>query len=87
MHGHDSKKGDLRHGHESKKGESLKNWSCKRTILVTDVAQKRGLEAYLLNTFTFFLVLHDQLRGFTWTDQNNGSQAQVKLAKGGLRHV
>ena len=29
----------LRHRHESKNG-GLKNWSCKKTILVTDVAQK-----------------------------------------------
>ena len=53
-HGHESKKGGLRHGHESKKG-GLKNRSCKKTILVTDVAQKGVLGAYLLITLTVFL--------------------------------
>ena len=48
------KKGGLMHGHESKKG-GLKNWACKKTILVTDVAQKGDLGAYLLITFIFFL--------------------------------
>ena len=37
-------KGGLRHGHESKRGGGLKNWSCKQTILVTDVAQRVFLE-------------------------------------------
>ena len=50
------KKGGLRHGHESKKG-GLKNWFGKKTILtiVTDVAQRGVLGAYLLITLTFFL--------------------------------
>ena len=49
------------HGHESKKG-GLKNWSCKKTILVTDVAQKGVLGAYLLITL-LFSCQHDQLVG------------------------
>ena len=48
------KKGGLRHGHESKKGV-LRTGLVKKTILVTDVAQKGFLGAYLLITFTFFL--------------------------------
>ena len=62
-HGHNPKKGGLRH--EPKKGvsgtgrtrkkEGIKNWSCEKTILVTNVAQRRVLGAYLLMTFTFFL--------------------------------
>ena len=39
----------------SKKSRVLRTGLVIRTILVTDVAQKRVLGAYLLNTFTFFL--------------------------------
>ena len=46
--------GDLRHEHESIKGV-LRAGLVKKTILVTDVAQKGVLGAYLLITFTFFL--------------------------------
>ena len=53
-HGHESKKGGLRHGHESRRGV-LRTGLVKKTILVTDVAQKGVLGAYLLITLTFFL--------------------------------
>ena len=44
-------------------GEGLKNWPCKKKrTLVTDVAQKGFLGAYLLITFTFSCQ-HDQLVG------------------------
>ena len=43
----------VRHGYNPKKVR-LKNWSCKKRILVTDVAQRVFLGAYLLNTLTFF---------------------------------
>ena len=61
-HGHNPKKRDLRHGHESQKGTGtsrkmgvLRTGLVKKTILVTDVAQKGVLGAYLLITLTFFL--------------------------------
>ena len=65
-HGHNPKKGDLRHGHNLKRGVLgtgtsrkgggvLRTGLVKKTILVTDVAQKGVLGAYLLITLTFFL--------------------------------
>ena len=76
-HGHNPKKrgvlgtgtsrkrgGGLRHGHESKKG-GLKYWSCKKTILVTDVAQKGVL---FINYTYFCLVNMIDWWGFTLTD-------------------
>ena len=76
-HGYNTKKGGLRHGHESKKGVLGTGTSRKRrvsrtglvkkTILVTDVAQRGVLGAYLLITLTFSCQ-HDQLVGFTLTD-------------------
>ena len=64
-HIHNPKKGSLRHGHESKKGVLgmgtsrkrgiLRTGLAKKTILVTDVAQRGVLGAYLLITLTFFL--------------------------------
>ena len=63
-------KGGLRHGHESKKGGLV-----KKTILVTDVAQKGVLGAYLLITLTFSCQ-HDQLVG-VYSD---------RLKNRGLRH-
>ena len=60
-HGHESKKWGPRHGHESKKGV-LRTGLVKNTILVTDVAKKGVLGAYLLITLTFSCQ-HDQLVG------------------------
>ena len=55
------KRGVLGTGTAREKG-GLKNWSCEKTILLTDVAQKSFLGAYLLITFTFSCQ-HDQLVG------------------------
>ena len=64
--GYNPKKGGLRHRHNpkqkglfgtgtSRKRGVLGTGLVKKTILVTDVAHKGGLEAYLLIIFTFFL--------------------------------
>ena len=53
-HRHEPKKGVLGTGKTQKRG-GLKNWSCTDRILVTDVAQKGFLGAYLLISFTFVL--------------------------------
>ena len=74
-HGHESKKGGLRHGHESKKGGLKRTGLVKNTILVTDVAQKGVLGAYLLIALTFSCQ-HDQLVG-VYSD---------RLKNRGLRH-
>ena len=77
-HGYNPKKGGLRHGHEWKKGVLGTGTSRKRgkkTILVTDVAQKGVLGAYLLITLTFSCQ-HDQLVG-VYSD---------RLKNRGLRH-
>ena len=42
-------------GTSRKGGGGLKNWSSKKTILMTDVGQMGALGAYLLITLTFFL--------------------------------
>ena len=64
-HGYNPKKGGLTHGHNPKKGlfgtgtsrkrGVLRTGLVKKTILITDVAQKGGLGVYLLIIFTFFL--------------------------------
>ena len=64
-HGYNPKKGGLRHGNSPKKGlfgtgtsrkrGVLRTGLVKKTILVTDVAQKGGLGAYLLIIFIYFL--------------------------------
>ena len=84
-HGYNPKKGGLRHGHESKKGVLgtgtsrkrgvLRTGLVKKTILVTDVAQRGVLGAYLLITLTFSCQ-HDQLVG-VYSD---------RLKNRGLRH-
>ena len=84
-HGYNPKKGGLRHGHEWKKGVLgtgtsrkrgvLRTGLVKKTILVTDVAQKGVLGAYLLITLTFSCQ-HDQLVG-VYSD---------RLKNRGLRH-
>ena len=65
LRGYNPKKGGLRHGHNPKKGlfgtgtsrkrGVLRTGLVKKTILITDVAQKGGLGVYLLIIFTFFL--------------------------------
>ena len=64
-HGHNHKKGGskggLRHENESKKGV-LRTGLVKKTISVTDVAQKGVLGAYLLITLPFSCK-HDKLVG------------------------
>ena len=84
-HGYNPKKGGLRHGHEWKKGVLgtgtsrkrgvLRTGLVKKTILVTDVAQRGVLGAYLLITLTFSCQ-HDQLVG-VYSD---------RLKNRGLRH-
>ena len=77
-HGHNPKRGGgLRHGYNPKKGVLgtgtsrkrgfLRAGLVKKTILVTDVAQKGVLGVYLLITL-IFSCQHDQLVGFTLTD-------------------
>ena len=61
-HGYNPKKGGLRHGREWEKGGVLRTGLVKKTIFVTDVAQKGVLGAYLLITLTFSCQ-HDQLVG------------------------
>ena len=106
-HGYNPKKGGLRHGHEwkngvlgtgmSRKRGVLRTGLVKKTILVTDVAQKGVLGAYLLITLTFSCQ-HDQLVG-VYSDRlkNRGHRhgsgpkrgvlgpGQARK-KGGLRH-
>ena len=53
-HGHNPKRGVLGTGMSRKRGV-LRTGIVKKTILVTDVAQKEVLGAYLLITLTFFL--------------------------------
>ena len=101
-----TQKGGLRHGHESrgvlgtsrkKGGGVLRTGLVTKTILVTDVAQKGVLGAYLLITLTFSCQ-HDQLVG-VYSDRlkyrglRHGSGPKRGVLgtgqarkKGGLRH-
>ena len=65
-----TQKGGLRHGHESKK-----------TILVTVVAQREVLVAYLLITLTFSCQ-YDQLVG-VYSDKKRGVLGTGQVKKGG----
>ena len=75
--GTSQKRGVLGTGKSRKKrgGGGLMNWSCKKTILVTDVAQKGGggLGAYLLITLTFFLSTWSIGGGLLWQTNKEGS--------------
>ena len=55
----------------------------KKTILVTDVAQKGVLGAYLLISLTFSCQ-HDQLVGFTLTDLKIGVLGTDQVQKNGV---
>ena len=91
-HGHNPKKGGLRHGYNTKKGVLGTGTSRKRrvsrtglvkkTILVTDVAQKGVLGAYLLITLTFSCQ-HDQLVGVYSDRLNNRGLRHGSGLKGG----